>query len=137
MNSLKKLALFSKHFSVVQHRTYVKRARDEKFGKIGGISHIFGFYCIFFTKYFQIFGKNPKNLALIPKNLALFSVTLSKKRARDEKFGKIGGISQIFGFYCIFITKFFQVLTENAKKLALFSKLFSVVYYYYSPNPSP
>ena len=57
-----------------------KRARDEKFGKIGGISQIFGFYTIFFTKYFRIFGKKPENyLALfLIKKLALFSVNLSK-----------------------------------------------------------
>ena len=72
--------------------------------KMGGISQIFEFYCIFINKYFQILGKKVKFLAL-------FSV----KAARDEKFGKNGGISQIFEFYFIFITKFFRKLSRNLK----------------------
>jgi hypothetical protein len=45
----------------------INRDRDEKFGKNGGISQIFEFYSFFITKYFRIFGKKPKKLALFPK----------------------------------------------------------------------
>ena len=45
--------------------------------------------------------------------MALFSVELTLNRAHDEKFGKNGGISQIFEFYCIFITKFFQNFSKK------------------------
>ena len=56
----------------------------------------------------------------------MFSVNLSKKRARDEKFGKNGGISQIFGFYSFFIAKYFRIFgkigLENLKKAPKNSK---------------
>ena len=49
------------------------------------------------------------------------------KPVRDEKFGKNGGISQIFEFYCIFIDKYLWILDKKANFLALFSKYFTVV----------
>ena len=78
---------------------------------------------------FKMFDQKLKKLSIrcFPKNLALFSVNLSKKRARDEKFGKNGGINQIFEFYCNFFTKYFRELSEKAKKLAFFLNFFSVV----------
>jgi len=48
-------------------------------------------------------GKNPDFFCKKPPDEALFG-------ARDEKFGQnplYGHRSQIFGFYCIFITKYF------------------------------
>ena len=95
--------------------------------KMGGINQIFEFYCNFFTKYFRELSEKAKKLALFLNFLALFSENLNKKRARDKKFGKNGGINQIFEFYCIFINKYFQILGKNAKFLALFPKYFSVV----------
>ena len=88
-------------------------------GKIhyyGHKSQIFGFYCVFITKYFTKQGKIRKIreksgkireksgfFCKKPPDEALFG-------ARDEKFGQnplYGHRSQIFGFYCIFITKYF------------------------------
>ena len=57
-----------------------------------------------------------KNLIFLALSSRIFSV-VHVKRARDKKFGKNEGASQIFGFYSIFITKYFL---ENVKKLDFF-----------------
>ena len=88
---------------------------------MGGSVRFSGFIPFLLLNIFGFWTKKTNFLRSFPNILALFT---SQNRARDEKFGKNEGVSQIFGFYSIFITKFFQNFSKKQKKLAFFSKKF-------------
>ena len=87
---------------------------------MGGSVRFSGFIPFLLLNIFGFWTKKPNFLRSFPNILALFT---SQNRARDEKFGKNEGVSQIFEFYCIFINKYFWKMSKN---LNFFSVVFQI-----------
>ena len=88
---------------------------------MGGSVRFSGFIPFLLLNIFGFWTKKPNFLRSFPNILALFT---SQNRARDEKFGKNEGVSQIFGFYSNFITKYFWKMSKNLNFLSVVFQIF-------------